>query len=62
MQSRIMKLQRDEDKVLKKIQNERSKAEELQRVRDEHNAQMAKLRYASMERDHKVIEYAEQIR
>lgn len=33
VQSRILKLKVDEDRMLKKIENERRKAEELQRVR-----------------------------
>lgn len=46
-----MKLQRDEDKMLKKIQNERMKAMELQKIRDEHNDKMSKLKQASVERE-----------
>lgn len=37
MQSRILKLKVDEEKYLKKIENERKRADELARVRDSYD-------------------------
>ncbi len=48
-----MKLQREEEKMLKKIENERKKAEELIQIRQSYDVKMYQIRQASYEREMK---------
>ncbi|CDW80387.1 UNKNOWN [Stylonychia lemnae] len=59
MQSRILKLKMQEEQLLKKIDNERRKAEELQQVRMSYDQKMQQLKIASFEREQKKNEYYE---
>ncbi len=45
--------------MLKKIENERRKAEELQRVRQDYDQMMREIKHASMERENARQEYLE---
>ncbi len=45
--------------MLKKIENERRKAEELQRVRQDYEQMMREIKHASMERENARQEYLE---
>lgn len=51
VQSRILKLKVDEDRMLKKIENERKKAEQIQKVRESYDQMIREIREASNERE-----------
>ena len=53
MQSKILKLKMEEERMLRKIDNERRKAEELQKVRQSYDEKMMQLKIASFEREQK---------
>ena len=57
MQSKILKLKMEEERMLRKIDNERRKAEELQKVRQSYDEKMMQLKIASFEREQKQLEY-----
>ena len=54
MQSRVVKLQREDEKMMKKLENERKKAEDVQRIRQSYNEKMNKIREASFEKEAKM--------
>eukprot|EP00347_Sterkiella_histriomuscorum_P014745 403359703 len=59
MQSRILKLKVEEDRLLKKIDNERRKAEELQKIRQSYDLKMRDIKLAVYEREQKISEIFE---
>ncbi len=60
IQSKILRLKMEEDHMLKKIENERRKAEELQKVRQSYDEKMMQIKIANYERELKQSEYYEQ--
>ena len=56
MQSRIVKLQRHEEKMLNKIENERKKADEWLLVRKNYEEQVRVLKMKQLEKERAVVE------
>lgn len=56
-----MKLKVDEEKYLKKIENERKRADELAKVRDSYDQKMRLIKQAAFEREQRVAEHMEVI-